>query len=114
MAAPSWSPSTRVCRPAWRRRTTSSGGEWRWSGWPPSSKGDRPPRTGLDGGVVHGDILGDEHRPAVLPGSGTRDVGPSGRTPSVILPKVPDLRLVTIRRGGTLTDTDHHLLALWA
>ena len=32
----------------------------------------------------------------------------------VILPKVADLRLVTIRRGGTLTDSDHHLLALWA
>ncbi|MGH3429695.1 MAG: putative immunity protein, partial [Mycobacteriales bacterium] len=25
-----------------------------------------------------------------------------------------DLRLVTVRRGGTLTDSDHHLLALWA
>lgn len=23
-------------------------------------------------------------------------------------------RLITIRRGGTLTDSDHHLLALWA
>jgi hypothetical protein len=32
----------------------------------------------------------------------------------VILPTEPDLRLVTIRRGGTLTDADHHLLALWA
>jgi thymidine phosphorylase len=32
----------------------------------------------------------------------------------VILPKVRDPRLVTIRRGGTLTDEDHHLLALWA
>jgi hypothetical protein len=32
----------------------------------------------------------------------------------VILPAEPDLRLVTIRRGGTLTDDDHHLLALWA
>jgi len=32
----------------------------------------------------------------------------------VILPKVPDPRLVTIRRGGILTDADHHLLALWA
>lgn len=25
-----------------------------------------------------------------------------------------DSRLITIRRGGTLTDADHHLLALWA
>jgi thymidine phosphorylase len=32
----------------------------------------------------------------------------------VILPKVRDPRFVTIRRGGTLTDSDHHLLALWA
>jgi hypothetical protein len=32
----------------------------------------------------------------------------------VILPKVRDLRLTTIRRGGTLTDDDHRLLALWA
>jgi hypothetical protein len=32
----------------------------------------------------------------------------------VILPKVRDPRLVTVRRGGTLTDSDHHLLALWA
>jgi hypothetical protein len=32
----------------------------------------------------------------------------------VILPKVRDPRFVTLRRGGTLTDSDHHLLALWA
>ena len=32
----------------------------------------------------------------------------------MILSKVADPRLVTIRRGGTLTDEDHHLLALWA
>lgn len=32
----------------------------------------------------------------------------------MILSKVPDPRLVTVRRGGTLTDHDHHLLALWA
>jgi hypothetical protein len=32
----------------------------------------------------------------------------------VILPKERDLRFVTIRRGGTLTDGDHRLLALWA
>ena len=32
----------------------------------------------------------------------------------MILPPVRDLRFVTIRRGGTLTDTDHRLLALWA
>jgi hypothetical protein len=32
----------------------------------------------------------------------------------VILPKERDPRLVTVRRGGTLEDTDHRLLALWA
>jgi hypothetical protein len=32
----------------------------------------------------------------------------------MILPEVRDLRFVTIRRGGTLTDSDHQLLALWA
>ncbi|QBR93907.1 putative immunity protein [Nocardioides euryhalodurans] len=32
----------------------------------------------------------------------------------MILPKVRDPRFVTIRRGGTLTDADHHLLTLWA
>src|SRR5690348_13565511 len=32
----------------------------------------------------------------------------------MILPKERDPRLITIRRGGTLTDADHRLLALWA
>jgi hypothetical protein len=32
----------------------------------------------------------------------------------MILPKVRDPRFITLRRGGTLTDADHHLLALWA
>ena len=32
----------------------------------------------------------------------------------MILPKVRDPRFVTIRRGGSLTDPDHHLLASWA
>jgi Imm-5 like putative immunity protein len=31
-----------------------------------------------------------------------------------ILPKDRDPRLITIRRGGTLTDEDHRLLAEWA
>lgn len=31
-----------------------------------------------------------------------------------ILPKERDPRLITVRRGGTLTDEDHHLLAEWA
>src|SRR5947209_8959440 len=32
----------------------------------------------------------------------------------MILPKDRDPRFVTIHRGGTLTDSDHQLLALWA
>jgi hypothetical protein len=32
----------------------------------------------------------------------------------VILSKDRDPRLVTVRRGGSLTDADHRLLALWA
>ena len=32
----------------------------------------------------------------------------------MILPPARDPRFVTIRRGGTLTDSDHRLLALWA
>ena len=32
----------------------------------------------------------------------------------MILPKDRDPRLTTIRRGGTLTDSDHRLLAMWA
>ncbi len=31
----------------------------------------------------------------------------------MILPKDRDPRFITIRRGGTLTDLDHQLLALW-
>jgi hypothetical protein len=32
----------------------------------------------------------------------------------MILPKKRDPRFITILRGGTLTDSDHQLLALWA
>ena len=32
----------------------------------------------------------------------------------MIFSDVPDPRLVTTRRGGTLADADHHLLAVWA
>ncbi|GEO05960.1 hypothetical protein AAE02nite_36240 [Adhaeribacter aerolatus] len=32
----------------------------------------------------------------------------------MILPQERDPRFITIRRGGTLTDTNHRLLALWA
>ena len=32
----------------------------------------------------------------------------------MILPKVRDPRFITFRRGGSLQDADHHLLAVWA
>ncbi len=32
----------------------------------------------------------------------------------VILPRIRDARFITVRRGGTLQDDDHRLLALWA
>ena len=32
----------------------------------------------------------------------------------MILPKIRDPRFITVRRGGTLQDHDHRLLALWA
>lgn len=31
----------------------------------------------------------------------------------MILPKIRDPRFITVRRGGSLQDEDHHLLALW-
>ena len=37
-----------------------------------------------------------------------RETGP------MILSDIRDPRLITIRRGGSLTDADHHRLALWA
>ena len=38
----------------------------------------------------------------------------SANIQTVILPKERDPRFITIRRGGTLTDSDHRLLAMWA
>jgi hypothetical protein len=32
----------------------------------------------------------------------------------MILPEVRDPRFITLRRGGILSDSDHHFLALWA
>jgi thymidine phosphorylase len=32
----------------------------------------------------------------------------------VILPRIRDPRFITVRRGGTLQDDDHRLLAMWA
>ena len=57
-------------------------------------------------------------RPIATPGTGARRAGcgvnARERYVVMILAKVRDPRLVTVRRGGTLTDPDHHLLALWA
>ncbi len=47
-------------------------------------------------------------------GRAGHDCQQSGRRAFVILPKIPDRRFITLRRGGTLTDADHRLLALWA
>src|SRR3977135_4739001 len=46
--------------------------------------------------------------------SGMRIGQLSGQEKEVILPKDRDPRFITIRRGGTLTDSDHRLLAFWA
>src|SRR6186713_3319557 len=61
-------------------------------------------RGRFDGGVRAGPVPRSwGHEPSVL-----------AYGPSVILPKDRDPRFITIRRGGTLTDSDHRLLALWA
>src|SRR5256885_13624952 len=49
-------------------------------------------------------------RPSAWLGAAHRDL--YGGT--VILPRDRDPRLITVRRGGTLEDCDHRLLALWA
>src|ERR1700704_5890310 len=51
----------------------------------------------------------DGHTPPAL-----RDVAASPYRGTVILPKDRDPRFITIRRGGSLSDSDHRLLALWA
>src|SRR5438477_3815266 len=38
----------------------------------------------------------------------------AGRVQPLILPKQRDPRFITVRRGGTLVDSDHQLLARWA
>ena len=38
----------------------------------------------------------------------------AGWANQVILPKIRDPRFITVRRGGTLQDDDHRLLAMWA
>jgi len=49
--------------------------------------------------------------------AGSPSVGPPfwcSNGQAMILPKVRDPRFITLRRGGTLADDDHHLLAIWA
>jgi hypothetical protein len=55
-------------------------------------------------------------RPAILGRVGRADcVGQTQQDGGfLILPKDRDPRFITIRRSGTLKDSDHHLLALWA
>jgi hypothetical protein len=61
------------------------------------------------------DLMLGERRTARLDHHGTASaVNDSTGVLTMILSKVRDSRLVTIRRGGTLTDSDHHLLAVWA
>ncbi len=52
--------------------------------------------------------------PADWQARGRTPGGTEERGAGLILPKVRDPRFITIRRGGTLTDQDHRLLALWA
>ena len=52
------------------------------------------------------------HYRAVTPPSDDRYFAEVGR--QVIFTKVRDPRLVTVRRGGSLQDPDHRLLAVWA
>lgn len=75
------------------------------------SQGPQRPRQGSVGGSSPGG-----RRPSgVLPRPWLGPHGADGADGAdVILPKVRDPRLVTVRRGGTLTDEDHQLLALWA
>jgi hypothetical protein len=52
--------------------------------------------------------------PWTLGSTALRDGAASPYGGAVILPKERDPRFITVRRGGTLTYSDHRLLALWA
>ena len=69
---------------------------------------------GRAAGQVGGDLLDPAGANAARSGPAFEAgaASPYGRI--VILPKDRDPRFITIRRGGTLTDSDHRLLALWA
>ena len=49
-----------------------------------------------------------------LANGGSAKLGCDEEGVQLILPKVRDPRFVTMRRGGSLTDRDYQLLALWA
>jgi immunity protein 5 of polymorphic toxin system len=70
-------------------------------------------RMTLKGRFDAGTTLRWRTQPGPSGSEGWTDTG-RGSAQQMILPKVRDPRLVTIRRGGTLADSDHHLLALWA
>jgi hypothetical protein len=61
--------------------------------------------------VVKGTSFGHDKGPAR---SGPGYLGGGRNVPMPILPKERDPRLITVRRGGTLTDEDHRLLAEWS
>src|SRR5512139_781059 len=64
-----------------------------------------------DPGSVQGD---GEHSRSKWRHCGELRARRRNRNRNMILPKERDPRFITIRRGGTLTDSDHRLLALWA
>ncbi len=77
--------------------------------------------SGLDASrataVVGGDSFGSlvaQLRRSEVDGHQPEQLSKPPEAAAMILPKVRNARLITIRRGGTLTDSDHHLLALWA
>jgi len=95
-------------RPAGHARTGAP-----WSGRTPASERLHMPNT------ARRRVCQRRRRACRLAGRRTGSsvgsgVNACGRYVVMILPRVRDPRLVTIRRGGTLTDSDHHLLALWA
>ena len=57
----------------------------------------------------HGDAGSSEADRALDPCGHKNEMGKL-----VILPKIRDPRFITVRRGGTLKDDGHRLLAMWA
>src|SRR5256885_2282015 len=72
----------------------------------------RPPEPKVAGsnpvGRASSSLVAETDRAATLGGHKFEMGNP------VILPKIRDPRFITVRRGGTLQDDDHRLLAVWA